>query len=213
MAEVGYTPLHGPALPPDGEHPERRSYQQVLLVERLSAAIARLNPLGEARVAAFYLKNENLGRSAMKEMFRKFLIDFIWPIVKDLVKKLLREVIDWLIKEVRKLLNKRSEDQATRASAKANAEEGNARYAKTKEEAERHEAIAKVWREVAEILRRDKEDLEIELEHLRKTAKRKTDESAESMKFEDAVDTSSGGDIKAIDDDRPMLNLERPGSK
>ena len=149
----------------------------------------------------------------MKEMFRKFLIDFIWPIVKDLVKKLLREVIDWLIKEVRKLLNKRSEDQATRASAKANAEEGNARYAKTKEEAERHEAIAKVWREVAEILRRDKEDLEIELEHLRKTAKRKTDESAESMKFEDAVDTSSGGDIKAIDDDRPMLNLERPGSK
>ena len=44
LAEVGYTPLRGPELAPDGEHPERGSYQQVLLVERLRAAIARLNP-------------------------------------------------------------------------------------------------------------------------------------------------------------------------
>ena len=44
LAEVGYTPLRGPELAPDGERPERGSYQQVLLVERLRAAIARLNP-------------------------------------------------------------------------------------------------------------------------------------------------------------------------
>ncbi|WP_298623496.1 type I restriction endonuclease subunit R [uncultured Zoogloea sp.] len=44
LAEVGYTPLYGPELAPDGERPERSSYQQVLLVERLRAAIARLNP-------------------------------------------------------------------------------------------------------------------------------------------------------------------------
>lgn len=44
LAEVGYTPLRGPELAPDGERPERSSYQQVLLVERLRAAIARLNP-------------------------------------------------------------------------------------------------------------------------------------------------------------------------
>ena len=44
LADVGYTPLRGPALAPDGERPERGSYQQVLLVERLRAAIARLNP-------------------------------------------------------------------------------------------------------------------------------------------------------------------------
>ncbi|WP_374246079.1 type I restriction endonuclease subunit R, partial [Zoogloea sp.] len=37
-------PPRGPARPPDGERPERGSYQQVLLVERLRAAIARLNP-------------------------------------------------------------------------------------------------------------------------------------------------------------------------
>ncbi|WP_374495116.1 type I restriction endonuclease subunit R [Zoogloea sp.] len=44
LAEVGYTPLRGPDLAPDGARPERSSYQQVLLVERLRAAIARLNP-------------------------------------------------------------------------------------------------------------------------------------------------------------------------
>ena len=44
LSDVGYTPLYGPTLAPDGERPERGSYQQVLLVERLRAAIARLNP-------------------------------------------------------------------------------------------------------------------------------------------------------------------------
>jgi type I restriction enzyme R subunit len=44
LADVGYTPLYGPELAPDGTMPERQNYQQVLLVERLRGAIARLNP-------------------------------------------------------------------------------------------------------------------------------------------------------------------------
>ncbi len=44
LADVGYTPLYGPELAPDGASPERRNYQQVILVERLRQAIARLNP-------------------------------------------------------------------------------------------------------------------------------------------------------------------------
>ncbi len=44
LAEVGYTHLHGPSLAPDSERPERGSYQQVLLIERLRGAIVRLNP-------------------------------------------------------------------------------------------------------------------------------------------------------------------------
>lgn len=148
----------------------------------------------------------------MKEMFMKLLIEFMWPLVKDLLKRLLRELSDWLINEVRNFLNKKNEDQSNRASARAAAEEGNARYAKTKEEAERHEAMAKIWREVAEMLRRDKEELERELEQLRRTTERKTDESTDSMKFEDVVDTS-GDDIKAINDDRPILNLAESKQK
>ena len=44
LAEVGYTPLYGPDLAPDGDAPERADYRQVVLVDRLRNAIARLNP-------------------------------------------------------------------------------------------------------------------------------------------------------------------------
>jgi len=44
LADVGYTRLFGPELAPDGANPERSDYRQVLLVERLRGAIARLNP-------------------------------------------------------------------------------------------------------------------------------------------------------------------------
>lgn len=44
LADVGYTSLYGPELAPDGERPERASYLQVVLVERLRQALARLNP-------------------------------------------------------------------------------------------------------------------------------------------------------------------------
>ncbi|AKA25095.1 type I restriction endonuclease subunit R [Pseudomonas chlororaphis] len=44
LEEVGYTHLYGPDIAPDGEHPERDHYRQVVLVERLRSAIAKLNP-------------------------------------------------------------------------------------------------------------------------------------------------------------------------
>ncbi|MCK9608049.1 MAG: type I restriction endonuclease subunit R [Methylomonas sp.] len=44
LVEVGYSSLYGPELAPDGDNPERDNYLQVVLVERLRSAIARLNP-------------------------------------------------------------------------------------------------------------------------------------------------------------------------
>ena len=44
LGEVGYSHLHGPAIAPDGDNPERANYQQVLLPFRLREAIHRLNP-------------------------------------------------------------------------------------------------------------------------------------------------------------------------
>lgn len=44
LAEVGYSHLYGPDIAHDGDSPERENYRQVLLVERLRHAIARLNP-------------------------------------------------------------------------------------------------------------------------------------------------------------------------
>jgi type I restriction enzyme, R subunit len=44
LADVGYTHVYGPDIAPDGNEPERSNYTQVVLVERLRQAIARLNP-------------------------------------------------------------------------------------------------------------------------------------------------------------------------
>ena len=44
LESLGYAYTYGPELALDGDHPERQSYEQVLLLDRLSAAIARINP-------------------------------------------------------------------------------------------------------------------------------------------------------------------------
>jgi type I restriction enzyme R subunit len=44
LRDVGYTPVFGPDIAVDGAAPERSNYTQVVLVERLRSAIARLNP-------------------------------------------------------------------------------------------------------------------------------------------------------------------------
>ncbi len=44
LSELGYAYQHGPGIAHDGEHPERASYEQVLLLERLRAAVRRINP-------------------------------------------------------------------------------------------------------------------------------------------------------------------------
>jgi type I restriction enzyme, R subunit len=44
LEELGYGVLQGPDIAPDGEHPERKCYADVVLVNRLRDAIDRLNP-------------------------------------------------------------------------------------------------------------------------------------------------------------------------
>ena len=46
LEELEYGVVGGPEIapPPDGERPERTSYQDVVLVERLKSAIAKFNP-------------------------------------------------------------------------------------------------------------------------------------------------------------------------
>jgi type I restriction enzyme R subunit len=44
LRDLGYAYQHGPAIAHDGEQPERESYEQVLLLGRLRAAVRRINP-------------------------------------------------------------------------------------------------------------------------------------------------------------------------
>lgn len=44
LGELGYAHVYGPTIAYDGDSPERDNYRQVVLVERLRSAIAKLNP-------------------------------------------------------------------------------------------------------------------------------------------------------------------------
>jgi type I restriction enzyme R subunit len=52
LSELGYGTAHGLDIGPDGANPERANYGDVLLVERLRAAIAKLNPTLSAETRA-----------------------------------------------------------------------------------------------------------------------------------------------------------------
>lgn len=45
LQRLGYNYVYGPTVAPDGETPERESYADVLLLDRLQAAIRRINPI------------------------------------------------------------------------------------------------------------------------------------------------------------------------
>ncbi len=42
--QLGYGPIHAPDISPDGDHPERARYDEVLLTGRLEKALKRINP-------------------------------------------------------------------------------------------------------------------------------------------------------------------------
>lgn len=50
LEELGYDIIEGPDVAPDGENPERESFQDVVLVDRLRDALRRINPTLDMKV-------------------------------------------------------------------------------------------------------------------------------------------------------------------
>jgi len=79
LEKLGYTYIPGPLMAPDGENPERMSYADVLLVDRVRAAIASINPELPYEVQDDALKQVKRIASpdliAANEEFHKMLVD------------------------------------------------------------------------------------------------------------------------------------------
>jgi type I restriction enzyme R subunit len=52
LVQLGYATANGPEIGPDGDASERASYGDVLLIERVRAAVAKLNPSLKAETRA-----------------------------------------------------------------------------------------------------------------------------------------------------------------
>ena len=56
FTQLGYSPIYAPDIAPDGDHPERARYDEVLLTGRLEKALRRINPGITATVLKTALK-------------------------------------------------------------------------------------------------------------------------------------------------------------
>src|SRR3989338_5504953 len=79
LAELGYKIVSGPDIAPDGDHPERKSYSEVVLIERLGQAIDKFNPTipKEAREQALKLalRSESQKLIANNHHFHQMLVN------------------------------------------------------------------------------------------------------------------------------------------
>ncbi|NJD78880.1 MAG: hypothetical protein FIB08_17605 [Candidatus Methanoperedens sp.] len=81
LSELGYKILHGPDIAPDGTNPQKQSYSDVFLAERLIEAIDKINPNipKEAREEAIkkVLRSESQQIVINNQSFHKMLVDGI----------------------------------------------------------------------------------------------------------------------------------------
>jgi len=79
LSELKYKVIYGPDIAPDGPHPERKSYADVILVDRLREAIDRFNPEipAEAKDEAVkrVLRAESPDLVINNHYFHKMLVD------------------------------------------------------------------------------------------------------------------------------------------
>jgi hypothetical protein len=135
---------------------------------------------------------------------RAAIIELLWPIIRDLIVRLAHELSDWIIEKFRGWTTKRNASNAEAADAKASAHEETAQTTADPTEAEVNAKVAAVWREVAEMFRKENSALAIELERLRAEARKKSEDSMRGLSFEDAIDEKDGN-LSVKHNDRPLL--------
>lgn len=123
------------------------------------------------------------------QKFLKFIVSKLWPWflayiwpsihreIVDVIVSLLKRFVEYLRDYSEERFAKRSRD----AESKSSEAEELAKNASTPEERERHEAIARVWREVAEQFREENELLKKKLSELQDVEKQRSLDALESI--------------------------------
>ena len=79
LSKLGYKIIYGPDIAPDGDSPEREDYSVVVLIDRLRAAIDKLNPSVPIEVREEALKKvlrvESPDFVANNQCFHKMVVD------------------------------------------------------------------------------------------------------------------------------------------
>lgn len=128
----------------------------------------------------------------MLGLIKMALKAFLWPIIKDLIKKYGRELIEWLFDKLKTRVGKQSGDNVAVATNKAVSHEKAARMATNQNEADKHKAVAQVWREAADMFRQENERLNQELQQLRARAESENNQHIDGLSLADAFSEKEG---------------------
>ena len=96
--------------------------------------------------------------------FLKVIWPLLWPIIRDNMIEVVQDLTAWLRKAVAEQFNATTEAQQQRAEDRARDAQRQADSAAKDEDRIRANAQAEAWREIAEQLRKDNEELKQKLE-------------------------------------------------
>jgi len=123
----------------------------------------------------------------------KVLIGLLGPLLKVLAGKVLDEFSGWLFERLREVIRRRRSATLGEAEARAAEADARARRAGSPEEAREQEAVAGVWREVAEMLRQENEALKAELERVRRNADDQAQRAVAALPGEQLLEADGEG--------------------
>lgn len=92
------------------------------------------------------------------------LAELAFPVIKDLLKAGIFNHLENLVQNIKEQFEIGNNQQSENARAKAQDAEARANAATTPEEATKYKAVAEVWREVAEGLKKENQELKREVE-------------------------------------------------
>jgi hypothetical protein len=124
-------------------------------------------------------------------LFLQALWPLLWPIIRDNMVEVAQDLAAWIRKTMVERFNTSTGEQQSRAEDRARFAQEQAAKASTDEERIKAMATADAWREIAEQLGRDNENLRQQLEEaIRQSqvyARKRIDSEAEQSKVQDKV--------------------------
>jgi F0F1-type ATP synthase membrane subunit b/b' len=124
-------------------------------------------------------------------IFLKALWPLLWPVIRDNMVEVVQDLATWLRRVLADRFNATTQKQQERAQERARDAQQQADRASTDEERIQANAKAEAWREIADQLRKDNEELKQQLEEAIRAsqnyARKRIDSEAEQNRVQEKV--------------------------
>lgn len=141
----------------------------------------------------------------LKKVFWPWFRKQVWPLIREAVADIALQAITLFVDRVQQAASDVFESRRSRAAENAAAAAAKAEASTSPSEDEKYRAIAQVWREVAEMHRIDKEELEQKLEQLMSESSTSVRDAYDAL--EPSADFSESSAVIAIASRQQALPL------